>query len=164
MAGASLSRMFRGMIVSEYLVFEVTFHFIGHLVGEVVPAVEHGEQNSFDLQLRIEGLFNQADRFEKLAQPFHGIVFALERDDDGVGRRQGVDGQKAQRGRAVDEDIVVVGLHLFDQAIQLSFPILLLNQFHFCTDQVGIGNDHIQIGEGVFWIISFSPEPRSRAW
>ena len=43
---------------------------MGHLMGKVVPAVEHGEQNAFDLQFRIEGLLDQADRFEKLAQSF----------------------------------------------------------------------------------------------
>ena len=72
----------------KHLIFEVAFHLIGYLVGEVVSAVEHGKQDSLDLQFWIEGLFYQADRFEKLSQPFHGIIFALERDDDGVGRRQ----------------------------------------------------------------------------
>ena len=80
----------------EHLIFEMAFHFMGDLVGEIVPAIEHGEENSFDLQLWIESLFNQANRFEKLPQSFHGIVFTLERDHDGVGCRQGVDGQQAQ--------------------------------------------------------------------
>ena len=77
----------------KHLIFEVSFHLMGHLVGKVVPAVEHGEENAFDLQLRIEGLLNQADRFEKLSQSFQCIVFTLEWDDDGVGRREGVDGK-----------------------------------------------------------------------
>jgi hypothetical protein len=31
------------------LIFEVAPHLLGHLVGEVVSAVEHGEQDSFEL-------------------------------------------------------------------------------------------------------------------
>ena len=69
----------------ENLVFEMAPHLMGHLMGEVVPAVEHGQKDSLDLQLWIEGLFNQADCFEKLAQSFHGVIFALERDDHRVG-------------------------------------------------------------------------------
>ena len=78
------------------LIFKVAFHFLGHLVGKIVPAVEHGEEDSFDLQSWVEAVFNQADRLEKLAQSFQGIVFTLEWDDHGVGCRQGVDGQQAQ--------------------------------------------------------------------
>ncbi len=70
------------------LIFEVMFHLLGHLAREVVSAVEHGEQDSLDLQFWIEGLFDQTDRLEKLAKTFHRIIFALERDDDRVGRRQ----------------------------------------------------------------------------
>lgn len=85
----------------KHLIFEVVFHFLGHLAREVVSAVEHGEQDSFDLQFWIEGLFDQADRFEKLAQTFHSIIFALERDDDGMGCRQRIDCQQAQgRGQS----------------------------------------------------------------
>ena len=78
----------------KHLLFEMAPDFLGHLMGEVVADVEHGEKNPFDLQPRIEGLFDQTDRLEQLSQAFEGIVFALQRNEDGMGGRQRVDGQK----------------------------------------------------------------------
>ena len=101
----------------EHLIFEVAPHFMDHLVGEVVSAVKHGEEDPLDLQFWIEGLFDQADRFEKLSQPFHGIVFALERNKHRMGRGQGIDGEQAEGGGTIDEDIIVIGLDLFDQVV-----------------------------------------------
>ena len=72
----------------EHFVFEMTFHLAGHLMGEVISAVKHGEEDPLDLQSWIEGPFDQANRYEKLPQPFHGIVFALERDEHRMGCRE----------------------------------------------------------------------------
>ena len=45
---------------------------------------------------------------DELAQPLEGVVLALDRDQHRVGRGQGVDGEQAERRRAIDEDVVVV--------------------------------------------------------
>jgi hypothetical protein len=77
----------------ENLIFEVIFYLMGDLVGEVVSAIKHGEEDPFELELWIERLFDQADCFKKLSETFHSVIFALQRDDDGVGRCEGIDGQ-----------------------------------------------------------------------
>src|SRR4030042_6225026 len=92
----------------KYLFFEMVPYFLGHLMGEVVADVEHGEKNPFDLQSRIERLFDQTDRLEQLSQAFQGGVFALEGNEDGMGCCQRVDGQKPEGGGAIDEDVVII--------------------------------------------------------
>jgi hypothetical protein len=88
MAGSFTQSNISGDNGPEYLVFEVSLDFLGDLMREIIPAIEHGEENSFDLQFWVEGLLNQAYRLEKLAQPLQGIVFALERNDHRVSSRQ----------------------------------------------------------------------------
>src|SRR3990172_8675664 len=129
------------------LILKVGSHLLSDLMGEIVPAIEHGEENTLDLQLRIEGLLDEPDRFEKLAQTFHRIILTLKRDDDRMRCREGVDGQKAKRGRAVNEDEIVIGLHLFNQTSQLFFTVFLLDQLHFGSDQIGVRDDHIEKAE-----------------
>src|SRR4030042_6474964 len=82
----------------EYLFFKVFSHFLGDLVSEIISAVEHGEKNSLDLQSWIQGLFDQANRLEKLPQSFQGVILALKRDDHGMGCRQRVNGQQPEGG------------------------------------------------------------------
>ena len=88
MAGSFTQSNIPGDNGPEHLVFEVFLHFLGDLMRKIIPAIEHGEENSLDLQFWVEGLLDQAYRFEKLAQPFQGIVFALEGNNDGVSRCQ----------------------------------------------------------------------------
>src|SRR4030042_4038847 len=101
----------------KYRVFEVLSQLQGDLMGKVVPAVKHGEQNTLNLQFWIERLFDQLDRLQKLAQPFHGIVFALERNKDRMGRGQGIDGEQAEGGGKIDEDKIAIGLDFLDPVV-----------------------------------------------
>ena len=48
------------------------------------------------------------DRVEQLRQPLERVVLALDRDEDAVGGRERVHGQRAERRRAVEEDEGVV--------------------------------------------------------
>ncbi len=88
MAGSFTQSNISGDNGPEYLVSEVSLDFLGDLMGEIIPAIKHGEDNSLDLQFWVEGLLDQAYRLEKLAQPFQGIVLALKRNDHGVSSRQ----------------------------------------------------------------------------
>src|SRR4030042_6521499 len=38
----------------EYLFFKVVSHFLGDLMSEIIPAVEHGEETSLNLQFWIQ--------------------------------------------------------------------------------------------------------------
>ena len=59
--GASESRTLRGMTVSKTCPGKCAAHVLGHLVGEVVARVEHGQQDALDLQLGLSALLHQLD-------------------------------------------------------------------------------------------------------
>ena len=89
-----------------------------HLVAEVVPdvlldrvgqpgtPVVHGQQDRGDLELRVEVLPDQVDVVDQLVQALQRVVLALDRDQHLLRGDQRVDRQQAERGRAVDEDVV----------------------------------------------------------
>ena len=58
---------------------------------------------------RVEVVADEIDGREQLGQSLQGVVLALDRDEHGIGGGQRVDGQQAERRRAIDEDVVVVG-------------------------------------------------------
>ena len=76
---------------------------------QVRPGVEHREQDSLDREVRVQVVPNQVDRGGELAEALEGVVLALDRDQHRVGGGEGVDGQEAERRRAVDQDVVVAG-------------------------------------------------------
>ena len=51
----------------------------------------------------VELALHERQRVEQTGQPLQREVLGLDRDDHPVGRDQGVDGQRAQRGRAVEQ-------------------------------------------------------------
>jgi len=49
-------------------------------------------------------MLDALDHFENFGEAFEGEVFALERDEDGIGGGERVGHEDAEGGRAVDED------------------------------------------------------------
>ena len=56
-------------------------------------------------EARVERRADLLDRLQELAQALQGEEFALERHQDRIGRRHGVDRQQVERGRAIDQHI-----------------------------------------------------------
>ena len=52
---------------------------------------------------------DELDGLEHVGEPLERVVLALERDDDALGRHQPVEREQAERGRAVDDDVLVLG-------------------------------------------------------
>ena len=75
----------------------------------------------------------------ELRQSFQSIIFALDRDDRAVCRGKCVDGQKPQRGRAVDEDIVKISLDLFQRGAQYLISVFLVDKADFRARQIDVG-------------------------
>ena len=69
----------------------------------------------------IEVLTHELDRRQQLAEAFERVVLALERDEDAVGGRQGIDREQAERGRAVQQDEVVGSLDGLQDPLELAF-------------------------------------------
>ena len=61
-------------------------------------------------ELRVDVLLDQADVPQELSQALERVVLALDRHDQLLRGREGVDRQQAERGRAVEEDEVVAAL------------------------------------------------------
>ena len=86
---------------------EVATHLGRHLRGEVRPRVEHREDDSVDGQRRVQVIADEVDGRDELAEALERVVLALERHEHRVRRRQRIHREQAERGRAVDEDVVV---------------------------------------------------------
>ena len=68
--------------------------------------------------LRIEVLAHHRERVLELHEPAQRQVLALHRHDHAVGRDERVDRQQAERGRRVDEDVVVAVAHLDERLLE----------------------------------------------
>ena len=75
-----------------------------------------------------------------------GEVLALERDHNAVAGGEGIDGEQAERGLAVDEDDVVV---VHDGAQDPGEDLLagdLADQLDLGRRQVDVGGDQVEVG------------------
>ena len=95
---------------AQHRVAEVAADLVGDLVGELRAAVVHGQQDRRDVQVGVEVRPHEVDVRQQLPEPLERVVLALDRDQHLVRRDQRVDGEQAERGRAVDEDVVDVEL------------------------------------------------------
>ena len=120
------------------------FDLVGDLFGDDGAAVVHGQHHAVYVQHGVEVLFDQGDGVHQLRQPFQGVIFALDGDDDRICRGERVDGQKPQRGRAVDEDIVVLVFDLGKGCLQHLFAVLFIDELYFRACQVDIGREQVQ--------------------
>jgi len=90
------------------LLAEHRANLLHDLFREVRTVVVHGHDDPGDGESRIEGIADLAERVRQLRDPLEGEVFALDRDQDRIRRRKGVERQEAEGGRAVDEDEIVL--------------------------------------------------------
>src|SRR4029079_17937647 len=70
----------------EDLVLEVLADLAHDLLSEVRALVHHGEQHALDVQAGIERALYAPHRVHELRDPLQREVFALQRDEHGVGR------------------------------------------------------------------------------
>ena len=79
-----------------------------HLVRQVVTRIEHGAQQTFDFEIRVDGAANLFDGLHQRGQSLKRVVLALHRHHDGVRGHQGVQGEHVERGGAIDQNHVEV--------------------------------------------------------
>src|SRR6185312_6739885 len=79
----------------------------GNLAREVKPRVVHGQQDAVNGEVSVHPSLNHVHRVQQLRQSLESVVLALNRDQDGIRRRQHVDGEETKRWRTVDENEVV---------------------------------------------------------
>ena len=92
---------------------------VGHyLVGKIGAIVVHREQNTLDFEMGIAGLADLLTRLQQFRNAFEGEIFSLDGNNDAVGRDQGVYRKDVERRRAIDEDVVIVGLDGCQRGLQ----------------------------------------------
>ena len=91
----------------EHLPGKVAIHLVADLERETRPTIEHREHDAFDVQARVEALSYELDGLEKVGQTFERVELTLKWDENSIGGHKGVDGEKAQGGWTVDDDVVV---------------------------------------------------------
>lgn len=77
---------------------EVALHLVVDLAGQAQAAVIHREQETLDLELRVEFALDDLDGVEQLADALQGEILTLHGDDDAVGCRQRIDRDQTERG------------------------------------------------------------------
>ena len=99
---------------------------------------------------------HEVDSGNELRQAFQRVVLALDGDHHRVRRRQRIHGEKAERRRAIQQDVVVLGYQVCEDSGQSAFALRQRCQFDLSPSQRDRrGNDgeawdigrHDQIGD-----------------
>ena len=120
----------------EYQLLEVSLHLVVNLVGKTKTTIVHGEKETLYFEFRIKFALNNLDSVEEFADSLKGEVFALHRYYHRVGSSQGINCDKTQRRRAVDENIVVVVSDRSQQLLYYLFTVFDIQHFYFCAYKV----------------------------
>ena len=121
----------------KHLVAEMTAHIGGHQIAKIVAPIVHGQQHAVQREAGVQPLLHPLDRTHQLGQAFERIELALQRHQHPVGGDQRIDRQQVQRGRAVDQHLVVTLDPVAHRVRQLEFAFRALAQLQFGAGEVG---------------------------
>ena len=130
----------------ENHLFEMLTHILHHLAGQTETVIVHCDEQSFDGEFGIEASLHNAHGVQQLAETLEGEVFALDGNNHRVGSREGINSDEAQRGGAVDDDVVIVVPKRFEHAGKELLAALLVNKLHFSTHEVDTRRQEVEIG------------------
>ena len=74
----------------------MSFHFLHDLIGQLGPGVVHDQHDGAELQRLVQVLLHERHVAQELAEPFQGVVLALNGDEHLGRRRQAVDREQSQ--------------------------------------------------------------------
>ena len=106
-----------------------------NLLCEVGPLIEHGDQNPFNLEIRVSLTADLADRFDQLRNALESEILALYGDQDAIGSDEGVDGQQIHRRRTINQNEIVIICNGAEQLAEPPLPPLHLGQLERETHQ-----------------------------
>jgi hypothetical protein len=84
---------------------EVLAHLLGDLVRQRVSAVVHREHDALDASSGLYAALHAVDGGHQVREPLERVELALQRHEHARRRPQRVDGQQAERGRAIEDDV-----------------------------------------------------------
>ena len=94
----------------EDLAREIAADLGQNLPGKLQAGVVESGQDAGDVQVRVDAPPHQLDDLHQLADALQGEELRLKSDNHLMGSGQAIDGQEAQAGRAVQDDVVGGGL------------------------------------------------------
>src|ERR1035437_10220986 len=115
----------------------------GHLTGEVGPVVVHGEEDTFDGELVLEGFANAVDGVHEFGDAFQGKEFALDGYEYGIGGDQRIEGEEIEGRGAIDQN-ELVGVADLGEAV---LAVGEVDEFQVGSDQVFVGGDDVEAFE-----------------
>ena len=115
--------------------------------------VEHHAQQADQLQVAVQVGVNLLDGVGQIGQAFEREVFALHGHDHALRGAQAVEGEHAQRWRAVDQHEVVVAIDGGQRVLQAALAALFADQFDLGTGQLAVGAQHGVGAAGVFQLV-----------
>ena len=93
-----------------------------HLLRQVGPLVEHGEDHALDHQPGIQVLADALHGVEQLAHTFECKVLGLHGNQDRIRRYKGIQGEQIERWRAVKDDELKAASYRVERIAQAEFP------------------------------------------
>ena len=116
-----------------------------HLHGQIGAPVEHREQHAFQIEAGVEAATHHADGVHQIGKPFERKIFALHGNDQGIGRAERVDRQQLKRGRAVDENIVIIGGENVERLLEQEFAVFAVDHLDARACQRLGGGQHVAV-------------------
>ena len=137
------------MTVRIDLVFQMRAHVFLDLRRQIVAPVVHREYDALQFDLRVNSCTDRLDGAHDLAEAFEREKLALQRNDHRIRSGERIDGEKAQRGRAIDQDIARLdadgGLAEFLNGVgEPVMAALGVDQFDFRAGEIDAGGGEQQ--------------------
>ena len=132
----------------EELVLEELAEVGGDLLGEVGTVIDHGEDDAFKAERRVEGLGDAVEGADELGDAFKGEVLGLHGDEEAIGGDEGIEGEQIEGGRAVEQDERVVGADGREGVAQAELSAILADKLEVGADQIFASGDERQVLEG----------------
>ena len=142
--GASARRTDRGTTVVEDELAEVAPHLGGDVRREAGAAVDHRQQHAGDPELRVQPGLDEVDRLDDLREPLERVVLGLHRDHDPIRRGKGVDGQRPERRRAVEQH-EVEALDVRERLREVAVAVLVLRELDRGARELRLRRDEEEV-------------------
>jgi hypothetical protein len=127
-------------------------HARHHFMAQVGARVVHRQHDAFQLQRRVAAdALDALDHLENFRESFEREVFALQRNQHGVGRGQRIRHEHAERRRAIDQDELrdrPARAIVLQHAAQTGQAVLIGGELNFASGEIEFGRDDVQALEG----------------
>ena len=131
-------------------ILKVAAHFFFHGGIQVCAAVEHREEQAGDRESGIRAArTDTVGHLHQESETFEGVILALDWDENLIRRRKGVRHKDAERGGAIQEDVVEEALfaETLEASAQAHHMVVHACDFDFGPGQVEVGGDEGKVFE-----------------